>query len=124
MQGTISLHLQDCVFENDAGGNFSIGFELIIEPGEYKTFATSNSASHVFIPDVIYDRAVLTLNISADILTLSCNGIAIDSRNYTFTNRGQSSALSDNGNGMWCPNRVDRYNATDTGTPGTANRDC
>jgi hypothetical protein len=110
------------VFQDDGGGNFIIGFELIIQPGGYKTFATS--ANHVFFPDVIYDRIALTLNSPADTLYLTCNGIAIDSRNYTFTNRSQSSALSNDGNGMWCANLVDRYNGTDTGTPGTANRNC
>jgi hypothetical protein len=122
--GIHKLNLQDCVFEDDAGGNFSIGLELIIEPGGYKTFATSDSESHEFDPDFIYDRIALTLNNPADTLYLTCNGIAIDSRNYTFTNKGQSSALSNNGNGMWCNELVERYNGTDKGTPGAANRDC
>jgi hypothetical protein len=120
--GINQLNLQDCVFEDDGGGNFSIGFELIIDPGEYKTFATS--ASHTFFPDVLYDRIAMTLNSPADTLYLSCNGIAIDSRNYTFTNRSQSSVLSDNGNGMWCNELTKKYNGTDAGTPGAANRNC
>jgi hypothetical protein len=123
--GVNKLNLRDCVFMDARSGNFIINTDLIIEPGEYKTFATSDSPNHVFIPDVIYDRNDLTLLISTDTLTLSCNGIAIDSRNYTFTNRSQSSALSDNGNGIWCNNVADIYNiGTDKGTPGTANRDC
>ncbi len=124
--GANKLNLRDCVFMDARSGNFIINTDLIIEPGGYKTFATSDSANHVFVPDVIYDRFALTLSKQADILTLTCNGIAVDSRNYTFTNRSQSSALSDNGNGngIWCANRVDRYNGTDTGPPGTVNRDC
>jgi hypothetical protein len=125
--GVNKLNLRDCVFMDARSGNFIINTDLIIESGGYKTFATSNSPDHVFVPDVIYDRIALTLNKQADILTLSCNGIAIDSRNYTFTNRRQSSALSDNGNGIWCDTvaNIYIYNlGSDKGTPGTANRDC
>jgi hypothetical protein len=120
--GNRMLNLQGCVFEDDGGGNFSIGFDLIIKPGGYKTFATS--ANHLFFPDVIYDRIALTLNNPADTLYLSCNGIAIDSRTYPLPTRSQSSALSNNGNAMWCDDRVNRYNGTDAGTPGSANIDC
>ena len=120
--GNRKLNLQGCVFEDDAGGNFSIGFDLNIEPGGYKTFAASDNPA--FVPDVIYDRIALTLNNPADTLYLTCNGIAIDSRNYTFTSRSRSSALSDNGNAMWCDDRVNRYNGTDAGTLGSANIDC
>jgi hypothetical protein len=123
--GANKLNLRDCVFEDFGGGNFSIGFELIIEPGGYKTFATSDSPNHVFVPDVIYDRSALTLNSPADILYLTCNGISIDDRNYTGAVNGRSSSLSNNDPTKWCDDRVNRYNGgTDTGTPGSANINC
>jgi len=120
--GAIELNLRDCVFEDDASGNFSINLDLIIEPGGYMTFAIS--ANHVFLPDFIYSGSGLTLKNPADTLYLTCNGVAIDSRNYTFTRGGQSSALSNNGNAKWCVDQINRYNGTDRGTPGSANEDC
>jgi hypothetical protein len=120
--GADKLNLRDCVFEDDGSGNFSINSDLIIEPGGYMTFAIS--ANQVFFPDIIYQGTGLTLNSPADTLYLTCNGIAIDSRNYTFTNKGRSSGLSNDGNGMWCDELVERYNSTDKGTPGAANRNC
>ena len=122
--GANKINLRDCVFMDARSGNFIINTDLIIEPGGYKTFAASDSANHVFLPDFIYGGSGLALKSPADILTLTCSGIAIDSRNYTIAQGGRSSALSDNGNGIWCANLVDRYNGTDRGTPGTANRDC
>lgn len=121
--GANKLNMRDCVFMDDRSGNFIINTDLIIEPGGYMTFAIS--ANHVFLPDFIYSGSGLTLKSPADILTLTCNGIAIDSRNYTIASGGRSSALSNNGNGMWCDDRVNIYNGgTDTGTPGSANIEC
>ena len=120
--GTDKLNLRDRVFEDDGSGNFSINSDLIIDPGGYMTFAIS--ANQVFFPDIIYQGTGLTLNSPADTLYLTCNGIAIDSRNYTFTNKGRSSGLSNDGSGMWCDELVERYNGTDKGTPGAANRNC
>jgi hypothetical protein len=120
--GANKLNLRDCVFVDDRGGNFIVNVDLIIEPGGYKIFAIS--ANQMFLPDFIYSGTGLTLNNPADILTLTCNGIAIDSRNYTLATKGLSSGLSNNGNGMWCDELVIKYNGFDTGTPGSANRDC
>jgi hypothetical protein len=118
--GASELNLRDCVFSNTAIIGFNINFDMIIDAGEYLTFAIS--AIPGFVPDFNYNVSGLTLIIPADILTLTCNGIVIDSRNYTFTSSGRSSALSNNGNAKWCDDRVNPYNG-DTGTPGSANID-
>jgi hypothetical protein len=120
--GANKLNLQDCVFEDDAGGNFSINAEMIIEPGGYKTFAISED--HVFSPDYTYNGSGLALKSPADTLYLTCNGIAIDNRNYTTAVKGRSSSLSNNDPAKWCDDLVNRYNGTDRGTPGSANIDC
>ncbi len=121
--GADKINLRDCVFTSDSGANFIVIDDLIIDSGEYKTFAIS--ASHDFSADYYYGSPGLSLKRPADTLYLTCNGNAIDIRNNTIALKGISSALSNNGNGMWCNNLVDRYNVgTDTGTPGTVNRDC
>lgn len=47
--GNRKLNLRDCVFEDDAGANFIVDVDRIIEPGGYNTFAIS--ANHAFVPD-------------------------------------------------------------------------
>ena len=119
--GASELNLRDCVFSDAATSNFSINFDLFIETGEYVTFAIS--ANPGFVPDINYNGSGLTLNDPADILTLTCNGIVIDSRNYTFSNSGSSSSLSNDDNAKWCDDLVNPYNG-DTGTPGSTNINC
>ena len=120
--GADKLSLQGCVFSDAVSSAFSINFDLIIEPGEYLTFAIS--ANPGFAPDIDYNGTGLTLDDFGDTLTLTCNGIAIDSRQYTMSSIGRSSALSNNGNAMWCDDQVNPYAPGDTGTPGLANIDC
>ena len=119
--GTVKLNLRDCVFSDAATSNFSINSDLFIEAGEYVTFAISENPG--FVPDINYNGKGLTLTDPADTLTLTCNGIVIDSRNYTFSSSGNSSSLSNNGNARWCDDLVNNYNG-DTGTPGAANINC
>jgi hypothetical protein len=119
--GTDKLSLQNCVFIDAAFSSFSIDFDLIIEAGEYLTFAISENPG--FAEDYSYNATGLTLTIPADILTLTCNGIVIDSRNYTLSSPGSSSSLSNNGNSLWCDDLGSTYNG-DTGTPGLANINC
>ena len=113
--------MRDCVFSDAATSNFSINVDLFIEAGEYVTFAIS--ANPGFVPDINYNGTGLTLTDPANTLTLTCNGIVIDSRNYTFSSSGNSSSLSNNGNARWCDDLVNNYNG-DTGTPGAANINC
>jgi hypothetical protein len=120
--GAGELNLRDCVFSNTAIIGFNINFDLIIDPGEYKTFAIS--ANPGFVPDINYTGTGLTLNNRADTLTLTCNGITIDRRQYTMSNSGRSSALSNNGNAMWCDDRGNNYHLGNTGTPGAPNIVC
>ena len=116
--GASDLDLRDCVFSDDASSNFIINSDLIIAAGEYLTFAISDIPG--FVPDFNYNGSGLTLTIPADTLTLTCNAITIDSRNYTFRTSGSSSALSNDGNGKWCEDQANNYNG-DWGTPGSAN---
>jgi hypothetical protein len=119
--GTDRLNLRECVFSNAATNNFGINFDLFIEADEYVTFAIS--ANPGFVPDFNYAGTGLTLSNTIDTLTLTCNGIAIDSRQYTMSSSGSSSSLSNNGNAKWCDDFGSIYNG-DSGTPGFANIDC
>ena len=122
--GTAKLNLRDCVFSNAATNNFGINFDLFIEADEYVTFAISENPGLGFVPDINYIGTGLTLDNLADTLTLTCNGIVIDSRSYTIPSSGRSSALSNNGNAKWCDDLVNLYNPVDKGTPGAANINC
>ncbi len=92
--------------------------QFVYAPADYVI-----SANPGFVPDINYNGTGLTLDNPADILTLTCNGIVIDSRNYTLASSGSSSSLSNNGNAKWCDNLVNIYNG-DSGTPGAANINC
>jgi hypothetical protein len=119
--GIEKLSLQNCVFSDAVLSSFIINFDLIIEAGEYLTFAISPNPG--FVPDIDYNGTGLTLDNAADTLILTCNGILIDSRNYSLSSNGSSSSLSNNGNAKWCDDLINNYNG-DTGTPGFANIDC
>ena len=120
--GTEKLDLQGCVVSDNTGGNFVINRKLRVLAGRYRTFAIS--ATPGFVPDASYNGSGFTLNNTADIVTLTCNGVVIDARNYTSTASGRSSSLSNNGNGLWCNDLVNFYNGTDSGTPGATNINC
>lgn len=117
------LNLRNCVFSNAATNNFTVNTDLQIIPGGLRTFAVS--ASPGFTPDYDYSGSGLTLNNNGDTLTLTCNGITIDTRTYAaaVAQSGRSSALSRDGNGKWCFDLGNLYNG-DTGTPGAANVIC
>ena len=122
--GVRELNLRDCVFSDAATSNFSIDSDMFIDAGEYLTFAIS--ANPGFVPDLNFNGSGLTLTIPADILTLTCNGIVIDSHNYTISSPGSSSSLSNNkGNVKWCDDMGSIIlGLSDTGTPGLANINC
>jgi hypothetical protein len=117
---TGSLNLIGCVVSVANTSNFVIGIDVEIPAGEYLTFASSLNPG--FVPDFVYSGG-LTLSNVADTITLTCNGVTIDLRNYTMTAGGQSSALSNDGSGKWCIDQVNFYNG-DRGTPGAANGNC
>jgi hypothetical protein len=115
------FNLRDCVFSDAASVNFVVDVDLIIGAGEYRTF--SRGANPGFTADFSYGSSGLTLDNSGDTVTLTCNGVAIDSRTYINPIPGNSSALSNDGNGKWCIDLVNIYNG-DRGTPGAANINC
>jgi hypothetical protein len=119
--GPDKLSLQNCVFMDKINA-FFINFDLEIEPGEYLTLAISPNPG--FTPDISYAGTGLTLNNAPDTLTMTCNGIVIDRRQYTMPSSGRSSGLSNDSSGIWCDDRVNPYASGDTGTPGLANIDC
>jgi hypothetical protein len=120
--GTDKLNLRDCVFSNDVTNNFGINFDLFIEADEYVTFAIS--ANPGFVPDINYAGTGLTLGNTIDTLTMTCNGIEIDSRQYTMSSSGSSSSLSKDDPAKWCDDMGSIYGLGDTGTPGSANIVC
>jgi hypothetical protein len=119
--GPDKLSLQNCVFMDKINA-FFINFDLEIEPGEYLTLAISTNPG--FTPDISYAGTGLTLDNTADTLTMTCNGIVIDRRQYTMPSSGRSSGLSNDSTGVWCDELAEGYNGTDKGTPGAANRTC
>jgi hypothetical protein len=118
------FNLRDCVFSDAASGNFVVNVDLIIGAGEYRTF--SRGATPGFTPDFSYNNSGLTLDeIGGDTVTLTCNGVMIDSRTYPPNPvAGSSSALSDDGNGKWCVDLTNFYYFSNSGTPGATNIVC
>lgn len=118
---TRAFNLLDCVLGDFAGGNFLVDVDLVIGVGEYRTF--SSGASPGFAPDFNYNGSLILENFG-DTVTLTCNGIEIDSRSYLNPTTGNSSALSNDGNGNWCDDTGNFYFFSNSGTPGEANIDC
>lgn len=117
------FNLRDCVFSIADTSNFIVDIDLEIDAGELRTFAISDMPG--FTPDFNYNGA-FPLNNFSDTLTLTCNGVTIDSHTYIAAEvaSGRTSSLSSDGSGKWCLDRANIYFLGDKGTPGGTNVVC
>ncbi|MBX7078470.1 MAG: hypothetical protein K1X88_04715 [Nannocystaceae bacterium] len=128
---TETYQLRGCLFQDDGVDNFDITSDLVIGPGELRTFGRSDNPG--FVPDYVYDG--LALGNSADELELFCVGNSVDRVAYDDMDFPDVSGAAmqvdpvatnavDNDNGSnWCA-AMTPYFMTDLGTPGLANDSC
>jgi hypothetical protein len=132
--GNVTLQLQGCQISSANDVPFDIAVDLEIGPGEYLAFAASSMAGPGFVPDFSYPAAFV-LNNTVDSLTVTCNGMQVDTVTYddgaAFPDPAGASMTLDsatltgvaNDNGFnWCVS-VQNYNG-DFGTPGGDNEAC
>lgn len=110
----------------------TIAGDLVIAPGEYLAFAPDSLVDPGFTRDYAYTESFSVSN-GGDIITLSCDGVTIDSVDYdTFPPEAGVSlnldpdffdAAANDAAENWCP-AVTVYLDPDTGTPGAANEEC
>jgi len=124
-----TLTLRGVVISDGGGGNFQINTDLIVEPGDYVTFANSDSPG--FTPD--YDYTGLSLNNTGDAIIITVGETVIDGVYYT-TDWPYGSGVSMSLNNSyfdpdqndvienWCSS-TSSYNG-DLGTPGMVNDAC
>ncbi len=118
--GTSKYNLKDCVISDADTNNYLIASNLVIDGGEFLTFASS--AIPGFTPDISYAGSGLILNNTGDTVTLTCNSVTIDTVTFAALNAGES--YMRNGNvGTWCQDDMTSYNG-DFGTPGASNVPC
>ena len=112
-----------------------IDVDLEIAPGGYLTFAPSSMEDPGFTPDYAWDVSYAVAN-GGDIITLSCDGMVVDTVDYNgfATGAGVSlnldpdnydATLNDSGD-SWCDGTSPYIMGmtTDFGTPGAENTQC
>ncbi|MCA9704228.1 MAG: hypothetical protein KDK70_00065 [Myxococcales bacterium] len=132
----VSYQLGSCFIDgNGVDAGFTVDTDLVIGPQEYRIFSTDSLVDQGFTPDHQWLDADFSLNNSADVVRVTCNGIIVDEVAYdggpTFPDpTGQSMSLdpgsydataNDVGTN-WCAGTTS-YNG-DFGTPGADNPAC
>ncbi len=130
---TETYELSGCEVSGQVGEEvIVIAGDFVIGPNAYLSFAPASMEDPGFAPDYAYTESFAVAN-NGDIITLSCDGVVIDTVDYdAFPPAAGVSlnldpdffdaAANDDG-ANWCPG-VNVYLDPDTGTPGAANDEC
>lgn len=132
--GLESFQLRGCVVEGGGvGESFTIDTDLVIDGGDYLTFATDVMPG--FVPDYAWAGS-FALNNGTDTVRLICDATTVDEVTYndgaTFPDPTGAAmqleptttdATSNDDGANWCTAGVP-FGAGDLGTPGAANTTC